>query len=87
MISQRRANILGGVGTGCLFFTLGWMLLPKSMTRPMLTLLDRIGPFSWLILAAMLVLPIIAARRGSNWWWVVAVAGMGTFVRLLLMIH
>lgn len=46
MISQRRANILGGVGTGCLFFTLGWMLLPKSMTRPMLPLLDRIGPFS-----------------------------------------
>jgi hypothetical protein len=87
MISQRRANILGGVGTGCLLFTLGWMLLPKSMTRLMLPLLDRMGPFSWLILLAMLILPIIAARRGSNWWWVVAIAGTGTFVRLLLMIH
>ena len=87
MISQRRANILGGVGTGCLLFTLSWMLLPKSVTRPMLPLLETMGPFSWLILLAMIILPIIAARRASNWWWVVAIAGTGTLVRLLLMIH
>ncbi len=87
MISQRRANILGGVGTGCLFFTLSWMLLPKSVTRSMLPLLDTMGPFSWLILLAMIILPIIAARRGSAWWWIVAIGGTGTLVRLLLMIH
>jgi hypothetical protein len=87
MISQRRANILGGVGAGCLLFTLSWMLLPKSVTRPMLPLLDTMGPLSWLILLAMMILPIIAAKRGSAWWWVVAIAGTGTFARLLPMIH
>jgi hypothetical protein len=87
MISQRGANILGGIGTGCFLFTLSWLLLPKSTTRVMLPLLDWMGPFQWLILLAMIILPIVAARRGSKWWWVVAIISTGTFVRLLLMVH
>lgn len=86
MISQRGANILGGIGTGCFLFILSWLLLPKSTTRFMLPLLDWTGPFQWLILLAMIILPIIAARR-SNWWWIVAIAGASAFVRLVLLMH
>jgi hypothetical protein len=57
------------------------------MTRLLNPLVDWMGPFQWLILFAMFILPSIAAIRGSKLWWIVAIAGTGTFVRLLLMIH
>jgi hypothetical protein len=52
----------------CIAF--GWfiMLAPKRFVKPVLPVLDVIGPFSWLIILAMLVLPILAASAlaGNN---------------------
>ncbi len=67
----------------CIAF--GWfiMLAPKRFVKPVLPVLDVIGPFSWLIILAMLVLPILAAKRGSKWWLAVAAAGAITFADML----
>ena len=86
MTSQRKANILGIIGTSCLLFTLSWLLFPKSM-KPLLPVLDKIGLFSWLILLGMIALPSMAAKRGSKLWWVATVAGACTFIVLLSRVH
>jgi hypothetical protein len=86
MTSQRKANILGLIGTTCLLFTLSWILFPKSM-KPLLPLLDKIGPFSWLVLLGMIVLPSMAAKQGSKLWWAATAAGAFTFIALLSRIH
>ncbi len=58
------------------------MLAPKSM-KGLLPVFDRIGPFFWLVPLATIVLPVIAAKRGSKWWWAVtAVAIISLFAFL-----
>jgi len=58
------------------------MLIPKSM-KVLFPVLDKIGPFSWLVPLAMILLPIVAAKRGSKWWLAVTAAGAVTFVVFL----
>lgn len=66
------------------------MLAPKFMAAhfPVLdSFFERIGPFYWFVPLAIIVLPVIAAMRGSKWWLSVTVAGvatLGAFLRILL---
>jgi hypothetical protein len=55
------------------------ILIPQSM-KVLLSVFDKIGPFSWLVPLAMILLPMVAAKRGSKWWLAVAAAGAITFV-------
>lgn len=64
-LSQHRINIPGWIGVACLLFVWTAILLPKSL-RLLLPVFDKIGPFSWLIPLAMILLPIVAAKRGSK---------------------
>ncbi len=62
------------------------MMAPKSM-KGLLPVFDKIGPFFWLVPLATIVLPVIAAKRGTKWWW--AVHGSGDnyfrfFLRIVL---
>lgn len=84
-LSQHRINIPGWIGVACLLFVWSVILLPKSMMKPMLPVFDKIGPFSWLIPLAMILLPIVAAKRGSKWWWAVTATALITFVVFLRM--
>lgn len=58
------------------------MLAPKSM-KSLLPIFDKIGPFFWLVPLATIVLPVIAAKRGSKWWWAVEAAAIITLFALL----
>jgi hypothetical protein len=44
---------------------------------------DKIDPLFWFIPLAMILLPIVAAKRGSKWWWVVKVAAVITLFAVL----
>jgi len=65
-----------------LAFMWGMILLPKSI-KPLLPVFDKIGPFFWLVPLAMILLPIVAAKRGSKWWWAVTVAAIITLFAVL----
>ena len=81
-VSQRRMNVPGWIGLACLAFIWLVMLVPKLI--PILKpALDVLGPFQWLIVLGMIVLPAIAGRRGSKWWVAVAAAAITTFVVFL----
>jgi|SRR6266568_1221947 len=82
-----RANILGSIGLGLV--VLWWLpfLLPTRISKPLVTASGSIGPFWWLLLLAMVILPVMAARRGSKWWLSVSVAGVITWVVLISAIH
>ncbi len=56
---------------------------PKRAVKPALPALDVMGPFSWLIILAMPILPILAAKRGSKWWLAVAAAGAATLAEMI----
>jgi hypothetical protein len=58
------------------------MLFPKSMAA-LLPIFEKIGPFFWLVPLAMILLPILAARKGSKWWLAVSAAAIATFVVFL----
>lgn len=75
-----RANVLGGIGLA--FVLLWWLpfILPKRTATPLISLLDRIGPFQWLLLLGMVALPVMAAKRGSKWWLSVSGAGVLTLI-------
>ena len=81
------ANILGWIALGCVLFWWLPFVLPKRIARPLLAVFDLIGPFQWLLLLVMVVLPIMAAKRGSKWWLCVGAAGVITFGVLILAIH
>ena len=85
---DRRSNTLGLIGVACLVITwvvwLVLMLVPKSI-RVLGPVFDALGPFQWLVLLAMFVLPMIAAKRGSRWWLAVAAAGAITFAYLFIL--
>jgi hypothetical protein len=52
----------------------------------LLPVFERIGPSYWFVSLAMILLPVIAAIRGSK-WWSVTVAGvvtLGAFLRIVL---
>ncbi len=49
--------------------------------------LEAIGPFGWLIVLGMIVLPFFAAKHWSKWWFLAAGAGVATFVRPCYQIH
>jgi hypothetical protein len=79
---QRRINVPGWIGIACLVFLWTEVLAPKSM-KALLPVFDKIGPFSWLLPLAMILLPIIAAKRGSKWSWAVTAAAIISFVVFL----
>jgi len=81
-MSHRRINIPGWIAIACLLFMWEMILLPKSI-RPLLPVFDKIGPFFWLIPLAMILLPVVAAKRGSKWWWAVTVAAVITLFAVL----
>ncbi len=83
---RNRSNALGWIAIACIAFMWLLMLAPKSM-KVLLPLFDKIGPFFWLVPLAMIVLPVIAARRGSKWWLAVTAAGvitLGAALRIAL---
>jgi|HubBroStandDraft_6_1064221.scaffolds.fasta_scaffold109318_2 hypothetical protein len=85
--SQHRGiSIPGWIGVACFVFYWLIMLLPRRVVN-LGPVLDVIGPFGWLILLGMIVLPIIAARRRSKWWFAAAAAGAITFVDFFRHIH
>jgi hypothetical protein len=47
---------------------------------------DGLGPFSWLVPLATILLPMAAAKRGSKWWLAVTAAAIITFVVFLRMV-
>jgi|HubBroStandDraft_4_1064222.scaffolds.fasta_scaffold584295_2 hypothetical protein len=81
-LSLRQTNILGWIGVTCIAFTWLLLLVPK-LIKALEPVLDAIGPLQWLIVLAMIVLPAIAAKRGSKWWLAAAAAGVVTFVDFL----
>jgi hypothetical protein len=89
-MSRLRINIPGWIAVACLLFMWEMILLPKSM-KPLLPVFDEIGPlgpFFWLVPLAMILLPIVAAKRGSKCWWAVTVAVVITlFVVLRVSLH
>ena len=80
--SLRPSNVLGWIGVACIAFIWLILLVPK-LIKALQPALDAIGPLQWLIVLAMIVLPAIAAKRGSKWWLVVAAAGALTFFDFL----
>ncbi len=81
-LSRRQINIPGCIGVACIAFTWLLLLVPK-LIRALRPVLDALGPFQWLIVLAMIVLPTVAAKRGSKWWLAVAAVGAITFVNFL----
>ena len=61
------------------------ILIPTSM-KVLLPVFDKIGPFSWLVPLAMILLAMVAAKRGSKWWLAVTAAAIITFVVFLRMV-
>jgi len=84
---QGSRKILGWIGLGCV--VLWWLpfVLPKRIAKPLATGFEVIGPFQWILLVAMVVLPVMAAKRGSKWWLSVSAAGVITFVVIFLSMH
>lgn len=83
---QNRSNALGLISIGCMAFMWLLILAPRSMTA-LLPVFDKLGPFSWLVSFAIIILPVIAARRGSKWWLAVTAAGvltLGAVLRIAL---
>ena len=83
--SKRHANVVGWVAVACLVFMWLEMLIPNAM-KVLLPVFDRIGPFYWLLPLAIILLPIMAAKRGSKWWLSVSagVVTLGAFLRIVL---
>ena len=81
-----RINILGWLGVGCIAFYWLIMLTPRRIVN-FGPALDAIGPLGWLILLGMVLMPFVAAWRGSRWWFAVVAAGVITFVNFLSHIH
>ena len=85
-LSKRQANVAGWIAVACLVFMWLEMLLPHAMAS-LFPVFGRIGPFYWLLPLAMILLPIVAATRGSKWWLSVTAAGvftLGAFLRVVL---
>jgi hypothetical protein len=62
------------------------MLVPKFMAAHFSVLervLVRIGPYFWFVPLAMILLPTVAAIRGSRWWLAVTAFSIATFVVFL----
>ena len=84
--TKRQANVAGWIAVACLLFMWLEMLIPNAM-KVLLPLFDRIGPFYWLLPLAMILLPVMAAKRASKWWLSVTAAGvvtLGAFLRIVL---
>src|SRR5208282_402493 len=83
---HRGISIPGWIGVACIAFYWLIMLVPRRVVN-LGPVLDVIGPFGWIILLGMIVLPIVAARRRSKWWFAVAAAGAITVVDLFRHMH
>ena len=85
-LSKRQADVAGWIAVACLVFMWLEMLLPHAM-EVLYPVFGRIGPFYWLLPLAMILLPIVAATRGSKRWLSVTAAGvftLGAFLRIVL---
>jgi len=80
---HRRISIPGLIGVVCIAFIWFARLFPRSTTalRPVL---NGLGPLRTLVVLAMVVMPLVAAIRGSQWWFVVVAAGATTMIALLI---
>ena len=79
-------DVAGWIAVACLVVMWLEMLLPKQM-HALLPVFEKIDPFYWFVPLAMILLPVIAAIRGSKWWLSVTVAGvvtLGAFLRIVL---
>jgi len=59
---RNRSDALGWIGIACIGFMWLLMLAPKSM-RTLIPVFNLLGPFSWLVPFAMIMLPVIAEPR------------------------
>jgi hypothetical protein len=80
---HRRISIPGMIGVICIAFIWLARLLPRSSTA-LKPVLNGLGPLQALVVLARVVMPVIAAIRGSKWWLVVAAAGATTMIALLI---
>ena len=76
--STHQSQIFGSIGAACIAFV--WLVLrfPASIEH-FGRVLDVLGPLQWIVVLAMIVLPALAARRGSKWWLAIAAVGVITF--------
>jgi O-antigen/teichoic acid export membrane protein len=83
---HRGISIPGLLGVVCIAFYWMILLVPRRVLR-LDPVLEVIGPFGWLMVLGMILLPIVAAKRGSKWWFAVAAVGAITLADLLRHIH
>jgi len=77
-----RSSVLGSIGLACVVVMWLEMLVPKFMAAHF-SVLERIGPYYWFLPLAMILLPTVAAIRGSRWWLAVTALSIATFVAFL----
>lgn len=77
-----RSSVLGSIGLACAVVMWLEMLVPKFMAAHF-SVLERIGPYYWFLPLAMILLPTVAAIRGSRWWLAVTALSIATFVVFL----
>jgi len=85
-IQLRRSSVLGLIGLACVVVMWMQMLAPKFMAAHFSVLdsfFERIGPYYWFLPLAMILLPTVAAIRGSRWWLAVTALSIATFVVFL----
>jgi len=85
-IQLRRSGVLGLIGLACVVVMWMQMLAPKFMAAHFSVLdsfFERIGPYYWFLPLAMILLPTVAAIRGSRWWLAVTALSIATFVVFL----
>jgi hypothetical protein len=80
--SPHRISVLGSIGLACVVVMWLEMLVPKFVTTHF-SVLERIGPYYWFLPLAMILLPTVAAIRGSRWWLAVTALSIATFVVFL----
>jgi hypothetical protein len=74
----RQPQILGWIGVACIAFVSLGLRVPPSIEN-FGRVLDLLGPILWVIVLAGIVLPALAAPRGSKWWLAMVAAGVFTF--------
>ena len=79
-------NVPGWLGVACIAFYWLIILIPRRIVN-LGPALEVIGPFGWLIVLGMIVLPIVAAKRGSKWWLSAAAVGAITLVDFAYHVH
>ena len=80
---QRLQNVYGWVSVALIAFLWSLLLYP-DWVGPFGPLLDKIGPFFWMIPIAMIVFASRAAKRGPKRWYVVFGISVATLIAFVL---